>query len=317
MEKHVYPALLGMAKFLLKTLKPDGEGHLLADPSASPENRHNGLHYKTVGCTFDQAMIWECFRDLIEAARVLKIKNPVVKEVEEKIQLLDPITIGEDGQLKEYREEKRYSDIGDPGHRHISHLCAVYPGTLINGSTPEWMKAAGIALQKRGDSSRMRKGWPAAHRMNAWARLKEGNQAHSFYDALLTYCITENLWDICPPYVIDGNLGGTSGVAEMLLQSHENCIEPLPALPDVWAEGKFSGLVARGNFEVSVQWSRKQMKTMSVISKNGEVCRIKYPSVSKCVVTDLDGHVVKVKTLNDDMIEFKTRKGLKYSVNFN
>lgn len=314
LKTHVYPALEGMAKFLLKTLKPDGKGHLLADPSSSPENKHNDKYYTTIGCTFDQCMIWECFRDLLEAADILKINNSTIKEVRKQIKLLDPILIGEEGQLKEYREERYYSEFGEPQHRHISHLCAVYPGTLINTSTKDWMEAAKIALKKRGDASSIRKGWPAAHRMTTWARLRDGNKAHSFYEALLTWCITENLWDLCPPFNIDGNLGGTAGVAEMLLQSHENLIEPLPALPDKWKNGSYDGLLSRGNFEVSVKWNNKELKSLNILSNKGEICRIKYNNISKATITDNLGKNVKIKVLSDSTIEFKTIIGKNYNI---
>lgn len=146
LAEHTYPALEGMAKFLIKTLQPDGEGHLLAVPSASPENRHNGKHYQTKGCTFDQGMIWENFNDLLNAAKILGKKSAFLDRVKSTIGKLDPVHIGADGQLKEYREENHYSDIGDPKHRHISHLCLLYPGTLINETTPEWLEAARVAF---------------------------------------------------------------------------------------------------------------------------------------------------------------------------
>lgn len=145
--------MLGMAKFLSKTLKPTEEGYLLADPSSSPEQYHNGTTYQTKGCAFDQGMIWESFHDVLKAADILKEESPFLRTIKEQIGKLDAIQIGESGQIKEYREEKKYSDIGDPRHRHISHLCALYPGTLINAETPEWLKAATVTLNNRGDKS--------------------------------------------------------------------------------------------------------------------------------------------------------------------
>ena len=316
LKEHVYPALEGMAKFLSKTLKPDGEGHLLADPSSSPENRHNGVHYQTKGCTFDQGMIWENFNDLLNAAAVLKKKSPFLKTVKEQITKLDPVLIGESGQLKEYREETTYGSIGDPHHRHISHLCLLYPGTLINETTPEWLEAARVALKGRGNLSGIWVGWPVAHRLNTWARLKDGEAAYGCYQTLLSKGVLENMWGLCPPFQIDSNLGGTAGVAEMLLQSHEGYIAPLPALPSVWKNGKYAGLVARGNFEVSVEWKDGKAVLMEIHSRSGETCRVRYPGIGKAVLTDKAGKTVRSKEIDPDKIEFKTEAGNVYKIVF-
>lgn len=309
LENHTYPALLGMAKFLSKTLKPDANGLLLADPSSSPEQRHNGAHYQTKACTFDQGMIWENFRDLLEASKILKRKDSFTKIIEKQITLLDPVHIGESGQLKEYREENKYSDIGDPIHRHISHLCLLYPGTLINGTTPEWLNAARVALDKRGDRPGIWKGWPMAHRLNTWARLKDGNRAYTLYNLILTEGVMENLWSLCPPFQIDANFGGTAGVAEMLLQSHEGYIEPLAALPDAWKDGSYNGLVARGNFEVSATWKEGKASEFNILSRKGEICRIKYTGIGQAKIIDSNGKSVKYHNTGDNIIEFKTKQG--------
>lgn len=311
LEKHTYPALLGMAKFLSKTLKPNEEGWLLANPSSSPENQHNGVPYQTVGCTFDQGMIWENFNDLLAAAKILKKKDPFLKVVEEQITKLDPVHIGASGQLKEYREENKYSDIGDPHHRHISHLCLVYPGTLINGTTPEWEQGARVALEMRGESPSL-KGWSMAHRQAAWARLKNGSQAYKFYRMILTDKVMENLWGVHPPFQIDANFGGTAGVAEMLLQSHAGYIEPLAALPENWSEGSFSGLKARGNFEVSASWRDGKVAEMSLLSNKGETCSLLYNGIGNADIKDGSGKPVKFKVTGADKIEFKTKAGETY-----
>lgn len=314
LKEHVYPALEGMAKFLSKTLKPDGEGHLLADPSSSPENRHNGVHPQTRGCTFDQGMIWENFNDLLNAAAVLKKKSPFLKTVKDQITKLDPVLIGESGQLKEYREETTYGSIGDPHHRHISHLCLLYPGTLINETTPEWLEAARVALKGRGNLSGIWVGWPVAHRLNTWARLKDGEAAYDCYQTLLARGVMENLWGLCPPFQIDSNLGGTAGVAEMLLQSHEGYIAPLPALPSAWKNGKYTGLVARGNFEVSVEWKNGKAVALEIHSRSGETCRIRYQGIGKAVLTDKIGKTIRSKEIGPDKIEFKTELGNVYKI---
>ena len=312
LKKHSYPAMLGMAKFLSKTLKPTEEGYLLADPSSSPEQYHNGTTYQTKGCAFDQGMIWESFHDVLKAADILKEESPFLRTIKEQIGKLDAIQIGESGQIKEYREEKKYSDIGDPRHRHISHLCALYPGTLINAETPEWLKAATVTLNNRGDKST---GWGVAHRLNLWARVKDGDMAYQRYQLLLKKYILENLWNMHPPFQIDGNLGGTAGVAEMLIQSHEGYINPLPALPAAWRDGSYEGLVARGNFVVSVFWKQGLMTQMDVLSRAGGECVIQYKDIANFTIKDAKGKKVKTIQESKNRIRFATQKGNTYYLN--
>lgn len=312
LKKHSYPAMLGMAKFLSKTLKPTEEGYLLADPSSSPEQYHNGTTYQTKGCAFDQEMIWESFHDALKAADILKEESPFLRTIKEQIGKLDAIQIGESGQIKEYREEKKYSDIGDPRHRHISHLCALYPGTLINAETPEWLKAATVTLNNRGDKSTR---WGVAHRLNLWARVKDGDMAYQRFQLLLKKYILENLWNMHPPFQIDGNLGGTAGVAEMLIQSHEGYINPLPALPAAWRDGSYEGLVARGNFVVSVFWKQGLMTQMNILSRAGGECVIQYKDIANFTIKDAKGKKVKTIRESKNRIRFATQKGNTYYLN--
>lgn len=306
LKKHSYPAMIGMAKFLSKTLKPAEGGYLLADPSFSPEQKHDGSYYRSKGCAFDQGMIWESYHDVLKAASILNDKSPFIETVKEQIGKLDAIHIGESGQIKEYREEKKYSDIGDAHHRHISHLCALYPGTLINSETPKWLDAAIITLNNRGDRST---GWAMAHRLNLWARTKNGDRAYKLYQRLLRTGILENLWDTHPPFQIDGNFGATSGVAEMLLQSHEGYIEPLPALPSAWRDGHYEGLVARGNFVVSAIWLQGVITQMSILSRKGGECTVKYDGITNFVIRDNKGKIVKTMKKEKNMVRFTTKKG--------
>lgn len=316
LREHTYPAVAGMAKFLLKTLKDDGEGHMLVDPSYSPEQFHKGKHHKTIGCTFDQGMTWEDFNDLLNAAKILKIDIPLVQEVKNAIQKLDPIQVGADGQLKEYREENHYGDYGDPGHRHISHMCTLYPGTLVNNNTPEWLEAAKVAMNFRGTKSGIYAGWPMAHRMNAWARLKDGNKAYLFFQILLQKGVFENLWGKCPPFQVDSSFGGTAGVAEMLLQSHEGYIYPLPALPDAWKTGSYKGLVARGNFVIDLDWREGKITHMQVTARKGGICRVYCGNNEGLKISNLKGKVVKFTTPQTNVIEFTTKKNQSYVMQF-
>lgn len=313
LKKHTYPAILGMAKFLSKTLKFSNDGFLLADPSSSPEQFHQGKTYQTKGCTFDQGMIWENYHDLLVAAKILKIDDPFIRTIKRQIKKLDVIHIGESGQIKEYREERKYSDIGEPNHRHISHLCTLYPGTLINSQTVDWMKAAVVTLEKRGDKST---GWALAHRLNLWARTKNGDKAYKLYQRLLETRVAENLWNLHPPFQIDGNFGATAGVAEMLLQSHAGYIEPLAALPKQWSEGHFKGLVARGNFVIDADWKGGRATRFNVLSRKGGVCIVQYKGIAKAEVVTKEGKKVKFTVLSDDRISFKTKTDERFSIKF-
>jgi len=309
-----YPALLGLSRFFARALEPTEGGLLLMNNSASPEIRHpkGGDYYKTIGSTFDQGFVWENHNDVLRAAEILGETDPFLKTIEAQIPRLDPIQIGSSGQIKEFREEDAYGDIGDPKHRHISHLCTLYPGTLINASKPKWMEAASKTLDFRGNDTT---GWAMAHRMNARARLKEAEKAYDVYRKLIAEKTLQNLWTTHPPFQIDASLGLVAGVAEMLLQSHNGLIELLPALPQAWAEnGSFHGLVARGNFKISAKWAEGQLRQLSIKSRSGQHCRLKYPGLSEASVYDENGQAVSFETTESDLISFSTQKGMTYSI---
>lgn len=306
-----YPAMLGMSKFLSKTVKPSKDGLLLVDPSASPEQKYNGDNYTTVGTTFDQSLVWENHNDLVKASTVLGIEDSILELAKKQMPKLDPILIGKSGQIKEYREENYYSDIGDPHHRHISHLFPLYPGTLINSSTKEWMEAAIISLDLRGNKAG---GWATAHRMNCRARTKESEKAYKLYERFIKVHAMPNLWSTHSLFQIDGNFGVMAGVAEMLLQSHEGYIEPLPALPEAWKDGNYKGLVARGNFEVSAVWKNGRASLFEIRSKSGGECKIKYPEVTKSQVKDATGAFITSNKEASDIISFETKMGNSYFI---
>jgi alpha-L-fucosidase 2 len=319
-----YPALLSLSKFYVKALAPHGDLWLV-EPSASPEQRADkrqlaGMpghilesgHYVTAGCTFDQGFVWETFNDTLIAAKALGRKDPFLKSIEEVKAKLDPILIGTSGQIKEYREENAYSDIGDPKHRHISHLCPLYPGTLITSAQPEWMNAAMKTLDLRGDQTT---GWAIAHRMNCRARLRQGDKAHALLQRLISEKTVPNLWTLHPPFQIDGNLGAMAGVAEMLLQSHEGWIDLLPALPNAWKNGMFKGLVARGNFVVDAEWTDGQATRIVVTSRTGGVCRIAHPGIGEARVVNAAGApMTPASGGQPDRIAFNIAKGETYTL---
>lgn len=305
-----YPAILGMSKFLSKTVKPSKEGLLLVDPSASPEQRYKGGdHYMTIGTTFDQGFVAENHNDLIKASNILGVNDPFLDLVKDQLTKLDPIIIGASGQIKEYREEVNYGDIGDKHHRHISHLCTLYPGTLINSTTPDWINASIVSLDLRGNNTT---GWAMAHRMNARARTKDGNKAYDVYKKLIQEKTLDNLWTTHPPFQIDANFGCMAGVAEMLLQSHEGYIEPLPALPSEWENGEYRGLVARGNFEISAKWENGLASKFEINSRSGGACKIFYQSLNGMELTNSSGEIIPFNKETSDMISFQTVKGTRY-----
>ncbi len=295
LENITYPMIHGMARFLEKTLI-EQDGNFLVKYSASPEQMiagryiPHGAYYHTVGCAFDQQLIWENYHDLIRAADILGVSDEVVQTARAQIDHLDPVQVGASGQIKEYREENAYGEIGEWEHRHISHLCGLYPGSVINRQTPEWMQAARTTLDLRGDKST---GWAMAHRLNAWARVMDGNRAHKLYRTLLSKGTFPNLWDAHPPFQIDGNLGGVSGVCEMLLHSQAGFIDVLPALPDEWAVcGRFEGLVARGNVVVDAAWEQGTVHEIALTARKGGTVRLRCDRLPKGGAVTVDGQAV-------------------------
>ncbi|MBC7721388.1 MAG: hypothetical protein H7068_05145 [Pedobacter sp.] len=313
LKEVTYPAILGMSKFLSKVVK-DTAGLLLASPSYSPEQRSivDNLHYKTIGCAFDQQMIFENHNDVLKAAKMINDNDAFLLTIQNQLPKLDPVQMGWSGQIKEYREEKYYGElVADKKHRHTSQLVGLYPGTIINSNTPAWLDAAKLSLNNRGDKAT---GWAMAHRLNLWARAKEGNRAYDLLKAVLQNATLNNLWDNCPPFDVDGNFGTTAGVAEMLLQSHEGFIDLLPAIPQQWATGSYKGLLARGNFEVGAKWENNQATQFTIKSNIGGTCKLKYYNIEKAIVKNAAGKVVNVFSNKRDFIEFKTKAGDQFTI---
>ena len=267
----IWPITIASCRFLSYALKPQSDGTWLCDPSWSPENkRGNEPHVKLPGTAYDQELVYENYRIALETARIIGRDDPVLETVRKQMPHLSPVIIGDSGQLKEFRQEHAYGEFGELQHRHISHLVGLYPGTLI-AEKREWMNAAKVSLNLRGDRST---GWAMAHRLNAWARIGDGDRAHRLLKTLLSKGTMDNLWDTHPPFQIDGNFGGTSGMAEMLLQSHKGVIVPLPALPAVWPSGMYRGLRARGGFRVSAMWLDGSLTNLRIESERGGRCKV-------------------------------------------
>ena len=304
LKEKIYPMLKETAKFWNSFLHYDkASDRWVSSPSYSPE--HGTI---TIGNTFDQSLVWQLFHDYMEAANHLKVDQDLVTEVKAKFDKLKPLHINQDGRIKEWYEEDspQFTNEGiENHHRHVSHLVGLFPGTLFGKDQPEYLEAARATLNHRGDGGT---GWSKANKINLWARLLDGNRAHRLLAEQLRSSTLENLWDTHAPFQIDGNFGATSGMAEMLLQSHTGYIAPLPALPDAWKDGQVSGLVARGNFEVSMKWKEKNLETLSFLSNVGGDLVVDYPNIEASIIK-INGKEVQASRLKDNRIQLATQKG--------
>ena len=266
LKKTGYELIKSSANFAVDYLWKKPDGTYTAAPSTSPE--HGPIDE---GTTFSHAVIREILTDAIEASRILQTDEKERNEWTNVLQHLTPYRIGRYGQLMEWSK-----DIDDPNdqHRHVNHLFGLHPGHTISPvTTPDLARASRVVLNHRGDGAT---GWSMGWKLNQWARLHDGNHAYTLYQNLLKNGTNDNLWDSHPPFQIDGNFGGTAGVAEMLMQSHMGFIHLLPALPDAWKDGCIKGLKARGNFTVDIYWQQGQLSKVVIHSGSGTTCLLRY-----------------------------------------
>lgn len=277
-----YPIIKSSADFASDLLHKSGDTYTTA-PSYSPEHGECDL-----GATYANAVTREILLDAIEAARTLDTDPQSVKEWQGLLDSIRPYQVGSHGQLQEWTD-----DIDDPNdrHRHTNHLFGLHPGRTINAMTDTVLAdAARQTLRERGDAAT---GWSMGWKLNHWARLFDGDHAYTLFKNLLRQGTSDNLWDVHPPFQIDGNFGGTAGIAELFMQSHTGVINLLPALPSDWADSHIEGLLARGNFEVSVYAKDGNLDYALIRSVKGGPCEIAYRGLRATVDTK-PGETIRV-----------------------
>ncbi|CAG7652616.1 hypothetical protein PAESOLCIP111_06584 [Paenibacillus solanacearum] len=313
--ERAYETMKEAALFFLDFLIETPGGEWVTSPSVSPENTYKLPNGESgticYGPAMDSQILRELFGACLKAGELLGTDDALREPWRQAMERLPEARIGKHGQIQEWLEDYEEKD---PGHRHISHLFALHPGTAISpDATPELAAAARVTLERRLANGGGHTGWSRAWIINFWARLQDGDNAYFNVMELLRKSTLPNLFDNHPPFQIDGNFGAAAGVAEMLLQSHTDEISLLPALPQAWPEGNVTGLIARGGFEVGIVWENGMLRQADIVSRSGGICRIRVHGGIQVRLEDAEGQPLRPAT-GAERIEWDTEPGRRYRI---